>query len=237
MKPTKIILHHSGGTDAEPMGDSSNYTVVMCNQDHKARFNFLSSLGWYVGYQYVIEKDGKVTQCRKDDEEGAHTIGQNKSSIGIMLCGNFDATHPSERQKSALQKLLKEKMAQWSIPKEEIYPHRKFAVKTCYGKNLSDTWGRDLVTPPLQKVINKINSIFMTDVSTGSARVYEVINKNTGNVYPVSHYEFGSDRSFGVHLQDGILITFAEGTYDNGEYLIRDVETQLAPDGVTKVVV
>lgn len=235
MKPTKIILHHSGGTDADPMGDSSNYTVAMCNQDHKARFNFLSLLGWYVGYQYVIEKDGKLTQCRRDDEEGAHTIGHNKDSIGIMLCGNFDATYPSERQKSALQTLLKEKMAQWSIPKEEIYPHRKFATKTCYGSLLSDTWAQDLVTPPLQKVINKIKSIFMTDPTVGKARVYEVMNKSTKQVSVITSYEV-SDEGFTGHLPDNTRVTFKSDEYDNGDYLIRDTETHTARDGVTKVV-
>jgi len=145
MKPTHLIIHHSGGTDADPMSDSSNYTVAMCNRDHKARFNFISSLGWYVGYQYIIEKDGKVTQCRKDDEEGAHTVGQNKNSIGIMLSGNFDATDPTESQKTALRELLKQKMTQWSIPKENIVPHRKFASKTCFGKRLPDDWAQKLV--------------------------------------------------------------------------------------------
>lgn len=143
--PIYLIIHHSGGTEKDPMADSSNYTVAMCNRDHKARFNFISSLGWYVGYQYIIEKDGKVTQCRKDDEEGAHTVGQNKNSIGIMLSGNFDATDPTESQKTALRELLKQKMTQWSIPKENIVPHRKFASKTCFGKRLPDDWAQKLV--------------------------------------------------------------------------------------------
>lgn len=145
MKPTYLIIHHSGGTDADPMADSSNYTVAMCNRDHKVRFSFISSLGWYVGYQYIIEKDGKVTQCRKDDEEGAHTVGYNKNSIGIMLSGNFDATDPTESQKNALGTLLKQKMTQWSIPLENVVPHRKFANKTCFGKRLPDDWGQRLV--------------------------------------------------------------------------------------------
>lgn len=143
--PNKLIIHHSGGTDADPLADSSGYTVEQCNIDHKARFNFKSSLGWYVGYQFFIDKNGRVTQCRADNEEGAHTIGQNKSSIGICLAGNFDATFPTERQIEALKELLKVKMSAYSIPPSEIYPHRKFASKTCYGKKLSDSWASNLV--------------------------------------------------------------------------------------------
>lgn len=144
--PQFLIIHHSGGTDKNPLQDSSGYTAEMCNRDHKARFNFVSSLGSYVGYQYVIEKDGKVTQCRRDDEEGAHTIGKNKNSIGIMLSGNFDVTLPTSAQTEALRKLLKEKVEQWKIPLNFIVPHRQFSSKTCYGKNLLDDWARNLVS-------------------------------------------------------------------------------------------
>lgn len=143
--PQFLIVHHSGGTDKNPLQDSSNYTAEMCNRDHKARFNFISSLGSYVGYQYVIEKDGKVTQCRKDDEEGAHTIGKNKNSIGIMLSGNFDVTLPTDAQTESLRKLLKEKVKQWNISSNFIVPHRQFSQKTCYGNKLSDDWARNLL--------------------------------------------------------------------------------------------
>lgn len=156
MRPAYIIVHHSGGTDANPMQDSSGYTVVQCNADHKARFNMLSSLGSYVGYQYFIDKNGVVTQCREDDEEGAHTIGRNKDSIGICLAGNFDATLPTDAQVSSLRDLLKKKMAVWGIPASNIVPHRTYAKKSCYGKRLADNWARSLVeaTPqenPLKK--------------------------------------------------------------------------------------
>ena len=143
--PQFLIIHHSGGTAADPLADSSNYTVEMCDRDHKARGFGRSSLGFHVGYQYIIEKGGEVTQCRRDDEEGAHTIGKNKNSIGIMLSGNFDATLPTPEQTESLRKLLIEKMAQWNIQPNFIVPHRQFATKTCYGNKLTDSWARDLV--------------------------------------------------------------------------------------------
>ena len=76
-----IIVHHAGGTDSNPLQDSSNYTVAMCNNDHKARFNMLSSLGSYVGYHYFIDKAGVVTQTRADTEEGAHCVGYNNTAF------------------------------------------------------------------------------------------------------------------------------------------------------------
>ncbi len=144
--PGYIICHHSGGTDANPLADSSSYTVEQCNLDHQRRFNFKSTLGWYVGYQYFIDKGGKVTQCRADNEEGAHTIGMNLKSIGICLAGNFDATLPTQAQVDALKDLLGRLVALYSIPTAKVVPHRTFAKKTCYGRKLSDTWAASLVT-------------------------------------------------------------------------------------------
>jgi len=139
-----LIIHHTGGSNANPLADSSNYTVLQCDKDHKNRFDFKSSLGWYVGYHYYIDKAGVVTQCRKDTEMGAHTVGYN-DSIGICLAGNFDATDPTEAQKTALRELLKTKMAQYAIPLSNLYPHRKFATKTCYGRRLADNWLQTLM--------------------------------------------------------------------------------------------
>lgn len=149
MKPIWIVTHHTGGSDANPLQDSSNFTFAQCNELHK-KFNMKSSLGFWCGYTYYIEKDGKLYKAREDDEEGAHTIGYNKTSIGICLAGNFDATMPTPAQIATLKDLLAKKTAQWSIPLSNIVPHRKFAVKTCYGKKLSDTWAADLlkVAPP-----------------------------------------------------------------------------------------
>jgi len=155
MNPKYIIVHHSGGTDDNPLQDSSNYTVAQCNQDHKVRFNMLSSLGYYVGYTYFISKSGTITQTRKDTEEGAHTIGHNSDSIGICLAGNFDATLPTDAQKESLRDLLQNKMKKYNIPVSNIVPHRHFAHKTCYGNKLSDIWAQQLVTP-LKEIIETI---------------------------------------------------------------------------------
>lgn len=143
--PQYIIVHHTGGTDAQPLLDTSNFSFNQCNALHKEKFNMLSSLGFYVGYHYYIEKDGKVYQSRKDDEEGAHTIGKNTSSIGICITGNFDATLPTPAQVASLKTLLEKKVLEFKIPAINIVPHRKFANKTCYGNKLSDTWAQELL--------------------------------------------------------------------------------------------
>ena len=138
--PNKIIVHHSGGTDKNPLADTSNQTAEIIRQYHK-------SLGWVdVGYHWLIEKSGKVCKGRDEKSTGAHCLGQNEQSIGICVIGNFDLTIPTEAQIVSLKTLLGDILSRYpSITKDEIYPHRKFANKTCYGNKLSDTWASDLV--------------------------------------------------------------------------------------------
>ena len=134
--PNKFIIHHSGGTDADPLADTSHHTAEMMEQYHLSK-------GWEgLGYHYVIHKDGEIWKGRPEHYHGAHTKGQNTSSIGICLAGNFDATLPTEEQVSSLRSLLIGLKAKYNI--ENIFPHRKFASKTCYGKNLSDDWASRL---------------------------------------------------------------------------------------------
>ncbi len=138
-KPTVVITHHSGGTDANPLLDTSNHDVHVIDAWHKTRWpDFKSRRGYWVGYHYFIAKDGTVTQTRDHDEDGAHVIGMNSSSIGVCFAGNFDATMPTDKQMMAWYhlygKLLKE------YPGIPTRPHRKYASKTCHGKLLSDDY-------------------------------------------------------------------------------------------------
>lgn len=140
-KPTKIIVHHTGGTDAYPLMDTSHHTFETVRGWHLSK-------GWDdIGYHWYIEKDGSVHEGRVETMHGAHTVGQNTKSVGVCVAGNFDATLPTPAQVDALTELLKEIMERWNIPYSEIYPHRKFANKTCYGNKLTDNWASLLVKP------------------------------------------------------------------------------------------
>jgi N-acetylmuramoyl-L-alanine amidase len=147
--PKYIIVHHTGGTDKNPLADTSSHTAVQVDFYHKSK-------GWDgIGYNWFIEKDGKVVKGRDEAKTGAHTIGYNEKSIGICLAGNFDSTLPTLSQIESLTKLLREKMAQYSIPVDNIVPHRTFANKTCYGKKLPDGWAKSLVLVPEKPVLDK----------------------------------------------------------------------------------
>ncbi len=184
--PIYLIVHHTGGSDANPLQDSSNFTFEQCNEQHRIAFNMKSSFGYYIGYHYYISKDGTVRQGRLDTDEGAHTIGYNLKSLGICLAGNFDATSPTQAQITALQKLLWEKCQQYNLNPVQVVPHRKFAVKTCYGNKLGDTWAADLVrtfvplppTPPTTPPVlsNKEKSVKAQALIAQAVEILKTIN-------------------------------------------------------------
>ena len=79
----------------------------------------------------------------------------------------------------------------------------------------------------------------------GPATVYELINKNTGEVVPAKEYEAGDDgvnKTLTVHLESGEPVVFVATFGDNNEvvhsnemYDIREVETHTEPDGTGTV--
>lgn len=152
--PAWLIVHHSGGTDANPLADTSGHTAQIMETQHLAN-------GWEgLGYQFVIHKDGAIWRGRPELYHGGHTVTHNKKSIGICLAGNFDATMPTQEQITSLTSLLNEMRVKYSIPMSNIVPHRTFAVKTCYGKLLANDWAQKLVsaqpTPSREDIKNQI---------------------------------------------------------------------------------
>ena len=131
--PVEIIVHHDGVSRSGP-------SLQIINDFHRTRDFPISALGFYVGYHYLIERDGLIIQTRREDEEGAHCIGHNFKSVGIGLAGNFDVETPTLYQITALGKLVTDIRYRWTIEVHAIVPHRLYAQKTCYGSLLSDHW-------------------------------------------------------------------------------------------------
>jgi N-acetylmuramoyl-L-alanine amidase len=143
--PTQCIVHHTAVSRAKA---PVQFDAV--NRYHQSQWgeSIKSSLGYYGGYHYLIEPSGVVKQYRRDTEMGAHAVGQNDKSIGICLTGNFDIEFPTTEQSNALRDLLRVLIVRHGLSYEAIYPHRKYARKTCYGSNLMDSWARDLARLP-----------------------------------------------------------------------------------------
>lgn len=107
-----IIIHHTGA-------EEKNARQV--KQYHLSK-------GWRdVGYNYIIERDGKVVPGRSLEIPGAHTraSGMNYKSIGIALIGNFQNHCPTERQFAALVDLVTWCQQKHNIPTTNVLLHRE----------------------------------------------------------------------------------------------------------------
>ena len=133
MIPKRIIWHHSADATQTHQFDKINLY-------HKSKKFPYSSMGFWVGYHYLIEPDGVVKQARSENEIGAHDTGENSNSIGICLAGNFNLLLPNEAQVIAVAKLVADIKSRHNIPIARIEPHRWDDDTDCPGKYLSDNW-------------------------------------------------------------------------------------------------
>lgn len=103
--------------------------------------------GWAdVGYQFVIDADGRLWEGRSLDWVGAHagrsgTTNNNEENIGISLMGNFQSRAPSSAALAALTRTLDSFRARFGIARSRVYGHREFRNTACPGDVLMD-WVR-----------------------------------------------------------------------------------------------
>lgn len=92
-----------------------------------------------IGYHYVIDIDGTIEQGRPEKTVGAHTIGQNGSSIGICYIGGLDINGEpkdtrTERQKMSMYDLIDEIQCEYKAKqgyKPTVHGHNEYAEKAC----------------------------------------------------------------------------------------------------------
>lgn len=121
-KIDKIILHCAATKEGQ------HFTVEDIDRWHKAR-GFAK-----IGYHYVIYLDGSVHKGRQEELMGAHTLGQNSTSIGICYIGGLDKDgKPKDtrtpEQKASLIRLINDLKLKY--PATKVYGHYEFAAKAC----------------------------------------------------------------------------------------------------------
>ena len=115
---THIVVHCTATKEHQ------DFTAADIDRWHKQK-------GWAgIGYHYVVKLDGKVENGRPEGLIGAHVVGHNSNSIGIVYVGGLDAKLApkdtrTDLQKTALVKLLKDLKRKY--PKATILGHRDFS--------------------------------------------------------------------------------------------------------------
>lgn len=146
-----LVLHHSD------YGQSGKQ-VNLINQWHKNRGFRKSLLGYHVGYHFVIEESGEVTQTRVEDEVGSHAgpyddkTGRwiqykkwgktqfNEEGIGVCLARDLSTQDPTPAQLKALTSLVFDLQIRHGIPDENVILHRDVKPTTCPVKNLRELY-------------------------------------------------------------------------------------------------
>jgi N-acetylmuramoyl-L-alanine amidase len=123
-RPSKIIIHHSATEDGKIL------SLPSIRKYHKAQ-GFLD-----VGYHTIIEEVDlgyEALYGRPLCLPGAHTKGQNETSLGICLVGNFSILPPPHAQLLLAGRVVSQLCRVFNIPLTEIYPHSKFNATECPG--------------------------------------------------------------------------------------------------------
>ena len=87
-----------------------------------------------IGYHYVIYLDGSVHPGRPEEQIGAHCLGHNARSIGVVYVGGTEADgSPADtrtpEQRRALALLISRLRSRY--PGITVHGHRDFAAKAC----------------------------------------------------------------------------------------------------------
>lgn len=124
-KINEIILHCS----ATPEG--KDFRAADIDRWHKAN-------GWKcIGYNYVIDLDGKVEDGRPLYMVGAHTIGHNANSIGICYIGGVEKDGKKAKdtrtieQKESMYALVHQLLSFYQLSINDVHCHNEFAQKAC----------------------------------------------------------------------------------------------------------
>jgi len=138
-KTDMIVIHHSASADV---------SADVIRGWHLAR-------GWSdIGYHFVVRKDGSIENGRAKNLIGAHTMGYNRTTIGICFTGNFDLDQPEPVQLISAAALII-KLNQEYRKKLIISRHCDLVATKCPGKNF------DLAA--LLNLVSKMEAGTMTD--------------------------------------------------------------------------
>jgi len=152
-EPTKIILHQAG---------ISHCSIYDLNSMHKKKR--MSG----IGYHYFIQKDGSVLRGRREEAQGGHCAGQNRSSIGICFEGDYNKdTMPKEQIQGGIDLIDEIRNRRGNLP---VLGSNKFLDKDSLGKNFP------LYKFDEEKVIGNIEENFSED-SEVSIEPLEVITE------------------------------------------------------------
>jgi len=157
-KITAWVNHHTASTQR------TQFSFV--NSLHQKRWSrFKSELGYFGGYNFLIEKDGTIRQYRKVGEELAAHKGHNSTKGAICLAGDLTKEPATRQQEASLEKLYSWLKDLKPVPMDLLHGQLQWNNTSCPGldksfyqeiyKRTETNWKQRLITL-LRKEIYKI---------------------------------------------------------------------------------
>ena len=132
MQPNKIILHCTATRPEWWADKTAEEKMQECERWHLDRGFRM------IGYHFLVDRDGTITEGRPLDMQGAHCKGQNKDSIGIAMWGGFGgdsddlpSDHFTAVQHAATKDHIPKLQKQIKIKRDQVFGHNRFSSKAC----------------------------------------------------------------------------------------------------------
>lgn len=144
-----VVLHHSYRPD-----ELCGVSKIREKAAMKGMHDYHAQQGWGgIGYNFAIFQSGNIYEGRGWGRTGAHTVGRNSSSLGVVLVIDGSSRAPSAAMKESFIALLAEGVRLGHLSRMyAIDPHDKFQQKVCPGPLVKTSGMLGGVIPPVEGV-------------------------------------------------------------------------------------
>ncbi|CAG4932929.1 unnamed protein product [Colias eurytheme] len=127
-----VVIHHTYIPGA-------CYSRAECSRSMQSMQNtHMITNGWGdIGYNFAVGSDGVVYEGRGWNRVGAHAVGYNVNSVGIVLIGDWVSVVPPKIQLDAAKDLIQVGIELGYIsPDYKLIGHRQVGATECPGQAL-----------------------------------------------------------------------------------------------------
>lgn len=253
-RPTKIIVHHTAGSNTTDYSQTRAYNLARSiQQSHFGR-------GWIdSGQQFTISRGGYILEGRHRSLEvlqggtshvrGAHCDGQNDVAVGIENEGTYTSVQPPQVLYNQLVAMCTYICQQYNIPSSQIYGHRDFNATACPGDKLyamlpqlradvaariGDGGGNPRVWPIVSRgqTGERVKTVQYLLRARGQTTVTVDGNFGSGTETAVKNFQTSkgltADGVVGANTWEALVITVRRG--DSGD-AVRAAQSQLVSRG------
>lgn len=138
--PNIIVLHHSLTKDSGTVSWNAIrkwHTGQIGGEDNYYTKHPMDDIGYHAGIE-LVNDHYEILVGRMMNEQGAHTKGHNRDSLGICFIGNFDKDEVPLEQWNLGVRFIASLCDILNIDTGHVYGHRDFTnTKSCPGNKFN----------------------------------------------------------------------------------------------------